>query len=98
MMKSITLANGINFDYTDKCVHVINNQNNETIASIDINNCLEYRKYTENSKREILEDKIYILPFTKVELLTKTYDKKDIIFIDKTTEPIVLYGIDSNIK
>lgn len=92
--KTITLGNGTKFDYTDSYEYVINNDNNEPIDNIYIVNCLFYEKYKESDTKEVLEDKIYLLPLTKVELLTKTYDKKDIILIDRTTViPTVQYGI-----
>ena len=92
--KSITLNNGITFAYTDSYTRVINNENNEPIDTIYIVNCLFYEKYIESDTGEILENKIYMLPFTKVDLLTQTYNKKDIIVIDETTDiPTVQYGI-----
>lgn len=98
-MKSITLGNGMTWSYADSCVTEVNNMNNEVIASFHITNCLSYGKETIGPNNEILEMKSYLLPFTKIELLTKTYDKKDIIFIDQTTDtPIILYGIEEDIK
>lgn len=98
-MESITLGNGITFGYGDSCFTEVNNGNNETIASFKITNCLSYGKETLGPNYEILESKSYMLSFSKVELLTKTYDTKDIIFIDNTTsDPIILYGIEEDIK
>jgi len=98
-MKSITLGNGMKWSYSDSCATEVNNMNNEVIASFYITNCLSYGKETIGPNYEILESKSYLLPFTKIELLTKTYDKKDIIFIDQTTDtPVILYGIEEDIK
>lgn len=93
-MKSITLGNGMALDYTDKCHVEVNNGNNETVAKFIIVNCMTYGIYIVSDTNELLADKTYYIPFGKVDLLSKTIDKKDIVFVDNTTEnPIVIYGI-----
>lgn len=91
---NITLGNGIVFDYADKYVYVVNDGNNGVAATIDITNCLSYKIYNLGNNNKVLEDKMYLLPFTKVELLTKTYDKKDVILVDRTHNQQVYYGIE----
>lgn len=61
------------------------------IDRIEIINCLTYEinRYgttNEYGAKDIIEDKDFYIPFAKVDLLTKTYEKKDVIWVDNTTE------------
>ena len=61
------------------------------IDRIEIINCLTYEinRYSttnEYGAKDIIEDKDFYIPFAKVDLLTKTYEKKDVIWVDNTTE------------
>lgn len=88
-IKSIQLANGKSYDYTGEMVYAINGENNIEIDRIEILNCLYYSitRYgptNEYGDEEIIEDKEFYIPLAKVDLLTKTYEKKDVIWIDRT--------------
>ena len=90
-IKSIQLANGKTYDYVDKAVRVFNDFHNIEIDRFEIINCLTYsiNKYgppNEYGHKEVIEAKDFYIPFAKVDLLTKTYEKKDVIWVDNATE------------
>ncbi len=90
-IKSVQLSNGKSYNYTDKAVTVINDFSNTEIDRIEIINCLTYEinRYgttNEYGAKDVIEDKDFYIPFAKVDLLTKTYEKKDVIWVDNTTE------------
>lgn len=83
--KSITLNNGKSYIYGDIYNYAINGCNNELIDNVYVRYALFERNGAVTT----------IIPFTKVNLLTKTYEKKDVIIIDASGEcpTKVYYGI-----
>lgn len=93
-IKSIRLSNGKSYNYSAE--HIIGtNDGNNNITNYEFANALSYEIYRVDASNAILEEKTCIIPFDKVDLLTKTYLKKDVVCFDYTGDYTkVIYGIE----
>ncbi len=92
--KDISLNDGRTYGYGDMASCPIMDCNNNVLQTI------EARYVLMPNDQDIkaltgLNDAIIYIPFTKVNLLTKTYEKKDMIVVDRTDcNSKVYYGIE----
>lgn len=86
--KNITLSDGIKYGYADSAKSPIYNENGDIIDYFIIKYPLVPEDDIYNSNSETIE-------LTKVDLISKTYDQKDVIIIDLSERPtIIRYGSD----
>lgn len=94
LLSDIILKNGKKYDYNGEYVIGINDGNNN-ITDIQFLNTLSYEVHILGQDNVVLEDKLYIIPFSKIDLLTQTYDKKDVVCVEWTGDhTVVTYGIE----
>jgi len=93
-ISDIILNDGRSYEYNADYTIGINDGNNN-ITNVQFFNTLSYEVYRVGQDNAVLEDKLYIIPFAKVDLLTQTYDKKDVVCVDWNGDhTVVTYGIE----
>lgn len=93
-LTDIVLNNGRKYDFNVEHGIGVNDGNNN-ITNLQFFNTLSYEVRRISQDNTVLEDKLYIIPFSKIDLLTQTYDKKDVVCVDWNGDhTVVIYGIE----